>query len=108
MKKFEDLISETLQSEDFEELEAAADLFQFGIERGHYTKSQAATFNDTYWKIKNKYLADEVAKKVKANKLDIMSIISSAPTDAKNSTEDIIKYVNGRLKALKGKIKGLK
>jgi hypothetical protein len=41
MKSFQTLIDETLQAEDLEELEAAADLFQFGVEKGYYTKRQA-------------------------------------------------------------------
>lgn len=108
MKNFEDLINETLESEDWEELEAAADLFQFGIEKGYYTKAQAVRFNDTYWKVKDRCLVDEVAREVKANKLDIMSIVSSASTDVKSDTGKLISYVNDRLKALRGKVKGLK
>ncbi|MFU0823576.1 hypothetical protein [Clostridium sp.] len=108
MKKFEDLINETLEAEDSEELEAAADLFQFGIEKGYYTKTQAARFNDTYWKVKDRCLAAEIAKQVKGNKLDIISIVSSASADVKNDNDKLISYVNDRLKALRGKIKGLK
>jgi len=38
MKTFQNLIDETLLAADLEELEAAADLFQFGIEKGNYNK----------------------------------------------------------------------
>ena len=51
MKAFDTLIKETLQAEDLDELEAAADLFQFGIEKGYYNKWQATVYN-AYWKVK--------------------------------------------------------
>lgn len=108
MKSFQALINETLQAQDIEELEAAADLFQFGIEKGYYTKKQSDEFNDAYWKVKNKCLAYEVAEKVKGNVLDIISIVTKAPTEFKNDKNELINYVNGRLKALKGKVGGLK
>lgn len=108
MKTFHALINETLQAEDLEELEAAADLFQFGVEKGYYDKRQASEFNHAYWEVKNKCLAFEIAKDVKANTLDIISIISNAPAEIKDSRRELLDYVNGRIKALKGKIKGLK
>lgn len=108
MKLFQELINETLQVQDLEELEAAADLFQFGIEKGYYNKRQADEFNTTYWKVKNKRLAYEISDIVKVNTLDIISIVSSAPADIKDNRSELINYVNGRLKALKGKITGIK
>jgi hypothetical protein len=108
MKTFQTLIAETLEVEDLEELEAAADLFQFGVEKGHYNNRQAAEFNNTYWKVKNRCLAFEVAKVVKGNTLDIISIVTNAPLSVKEDKRELIDYVNGRTKALKGKIKGLK
>lgn len=108
MKAFQTLINETLQAEDLDELEAAADLFQFGIERGFYNKRQADEFNNTYWKVKNKKLAYEVAESVRANILDIITIVSSAPVDIKENKGELVNYVNSRIKALKGKITGLK
>jgi hypothetical protein len=108
MKTFQDLVNETLEVQDLEELESAADLFQFGIEKGHYNKRQADQFNITYWKMKNKYLAYEVAKEIKGNKLDIISMVTSAPTEIKDNKNELINYVNGRVKALKGKMNGIK
>jgi hypothetical protein len=108
MKTFQALINETLEVEDLEELEAAADLFQFGVEKGHYSKRQADEFNNVYWRVKDKYLAEKVSEEVKANFLDIISIVSKAPNEIKDNTRELINYVNGRLKALKGKISGLK
>ncbi|MBU5591938.1 hypothetical protein KQI89_09175 [Clostridium sp. MSJ-4] len=108
MKAFQDLITETLQVEDLEELEAAADLFQFGIEKGYYNKRQSDEFNLTYWKIKHKFLANDLAENIKINKLDLINIIANAPTDIKDDKSELVKYVNGRIKALKGKISGLK
>lgn len=108
MKSFQALINETLEAEDLEELEAAADLFQYGIEKGYYNKRQVDEFNNTYWKVKNICLAYEVAKEIKGNKLDIITIVSNAPADVKDNKNELINYVNGRIKALKGKIKGLK
>lgn len=108
MKSFESLIEETLKSVDIDELESAADLFQFGIEEGHYTKRQADEFNIAYWKVKNKLLAYELSETVKANVLDLISIVSSAPASIKNDRKELLDYVNGRLKALRGKVSGLK
>lgn len=108
MKTFQTLIDETLQAEDLEELEAAADLFQFGIEKGYYNKRQANEFNNTYWKVKNKCLAYEIAEKVKGNRLDIITIVSNAPVNIKDNKSELLSYVNGRMKALKGKINGIK
>jgi hypothetical protein len=108
VKTFQALINETLEVEDLEELEAAADLFQFGIEKGYYNKRQANEFNNTYWKAKNKCLAYEIAEDIKANTLDIITMVSNAPIEIKENKQELINYVNGRIKALKGKIKGLK
>lgn len=108
MKTFQTLINETLEAEDLEELEAAADLFQFGVEKGYYNKRQASEFNNTYWKAKNKCLAYEIAEDIKANTLDIITMVSNAPIEIKENKHELINYVNGRIKALKGKIKGLK
>jgi hypothetical protein len=108
MKTFEELVNETLEVEDLEELESAADLFQFGVEKGYYNKRQADQFNITYWKIKNKCLAYDVAKEIKGNKLDIITMVTSAPTEIKENRKELINYVNGRVKALKGKIDGIR
>lgn len=108
MKAFDTLIKETLQAEDLDELEAAADLFQFGIEKGYYNKWQATEFNNAYWKVKNMCLALEIADKIKGNKLDIIDIVAKAPIELKSDQGRLIEYVNGRIKALRGKIKGLK
>ncbi|WP_291632830.1 hypothetical protein [Clostridium sp.] len=108
MKTFKDLVNETLEAEDLEELESAADLFQFGIEKGYYNKRQADQFNVTYWKMKNMRLAYEVAKEIKGNKLDIITMVTSAPNDIKDNMRELTNYVNGRVKALKGKMNGIK
>lgn len=108
MKTFQALINETLQVNDLDELESAADLFQFGIEKGYYTKKQVNEFNETYWKMKNKCLAYSIAEKTGGNLLDIMSIISKAPMHTKNDEFELTSYVNSRLKALKGKMNGFK
>lgn len=108
MKPFNTLINETLEADDLEELEAAADLFQFGIEKGYYDKRQSNEFNNTYWKVKNRCLAYDIAQEVKASTLDIISIVTSAPNELKENRVKLLEYVNGRIKALKGKIKGLK
>ncbi|KAJ51888.1 hypothetical protein BD780_001746 [Clostridium tetanomorphum] len=108
MKTFQDLISETLEVTDLEELESAADLFQFGIEKGYYTKKQVDEFNDTYWNVKNRLLTYSIAEKINWNVLDISSIVSKAPSDIRNDEGKLMNYVNDRIKALKGKIKGFK
>lgn len=108
MKTFQTLINETLAAENLEELEAAADLFQFGIEKGYYTKRQSDEFNTTYWKVKNKCLAFELSDEIKGNTLDLITIVTNAPNEIKDNKRELLDYVNGRLKALKGKIKGIK
>lgn len=108
MKTFQSLIEETLHAEDLDEVEAAADLFQFGIEKGYYTKRQADEFNAVYWKVKDKKLSYIIADRVTGNLLDVMDIVKNAPYSVKNDTNDLINYVNGRFKALKGKITGLR
>ena len=108
MKSFQSLIDETAIAEDLEELESAADLFQFGIEKGYYNKRQADRFNLTYWKRKNKFLSADIASEFQMSRLDLMSIVASAPVEIKDNREELISYVKGRIKALKGKIHGLK
>lgn len=108
MKAFHELINETNEIHDLEELESAADLFQYGIEKGYYTKLQCNEFNTTYWKIKNKCLAYEVSEVVKGNILDIRNIVKCAPNEVKDDKSALISYVNSRLKALRGKVTGLK
>jgi hypothetical protein len=108
VKTFRALITETLDVEDLEELEAAADLFQFGIEKGYYNKSQSNEFNNTYWKVKNRCLAYEISDEVQCNKLDLISIVTGAPSEAKEDRQKLISYVLGRIKALKGNMKGMR
>lgn len=108
MKTFQTLIDETLKSRDLDELESAADLFQFGIERGYYNKKQANEFNTTYWKIKDKHLAHEIASEINSNRLNVISIVSNAPMNIKDNKTELLNYVNGRIKALRGKISGIK
>ena len=107
MKSFQSLIDETTDLDDLEELESAADLFQFGIEKGFYTKRQSDEFNSVYWKVKNKCLTNKISNNVKGNKLDLIYIVTNAPLDVKSDTSLLTNYVNERIKALKGKIKGL-
>ncbi|WP_097027629.1 hypothetical protein [Clostridium peptidivorans] len=108
MKNFQDLINETLEVEDLEELEVAADLFEFGVEKGYYNIRQAVEFNNTYWKVKNRCLAYKIAEEVKMNRLDLINIVSNAPNSVKDDKRELMNYVNGRVKALKGNMKGIK
>lgn len=102
MKEFNDLIEETLNVKDLDELEAAADLFHYGLENNYYNKRQVSEFNAVYWKIKNRFLAYECAEKIKGNTLDIINIVSSAPIDIKTDIQKLTNYVNTRMKAMKG------
>ena len=108
MKTFQEIINETLQVKELDELESAADLFHFGIEKGYYNKRQADEFNDTYWKVKNRCLAYEIAEEVRGSALDIINIVSGAPNNIKDNKRELLNYVNGRLNALRGKVKGPK
>lgn len=105
MKAFDKLVDETLNVEDMEELEAAADLFDYGLESGFYTKRQVKEFNNIYWKAKNRLLAYNFFDKSKGNALDIISIVTSAPSDIKDDNKKLEDYVNNRLKMMKGKVK---
>ena len=102
MKEFRILIDETLNVKDLDELEAAADLFQFGLERNYYSNKQATEFNDVYWKLKNRFLAYECAVHIKGSQLDIISIVVSAPSNIKDNQEKLNDYVKNRMKAIKG------
>lgn len=106
MKEFNILIDETLNVIDLEELEAAADLFHYGLENGYYNKKQVVEFNNIYWKTKDRLLAFECAAATKANPLEVLNIVSSAPTNIKNDKTALTNYVNTRIKAIKGSLKG--
>lgn len=105
MKDFKALIEETGSLDNLEELEAAADLFDYGIEKGLYTLKQAKDFNAIYWKMKNKLLAIQISSTIKANSLDIICIVENAPDNLKDDIASLTGYVNNRLKALKGSLR---
>lgn len=104
MKDFKTLINEMLEVHDLEELEAAADLFQFGLESNYYTGKQATEFNLVYWRMKNRFLANECAIHIKGSQLDIISIVSSAPSNLKDDKQKLNDYVKNRMKAMKGNL----
>jgi hypothetical protein len=105
MKEFNTLIDETLNVNDLDELEAAADLFHYGLENGSYNKKQATEFNNVYWKLKNRFLAYECAINIKGSQLDIINIVASAPSDIKDDKQKLNDYVKNRMKAIKGNAK---
>jgi hypothetical protein len=105
MKEFNTLIEETSNVKDLEELEAAADLFHYGLENNSYTKKQATEFNNVYWKLKNRFLAYECAVNTKGSQLDIINIVTNAPSDIKDDKEKLNNYVKNRMKAIKGNVK---
>ncbi|MDT8717447.1 hypothetical protein IAI10_12320 [Clostridium sp. 19966] len=102
MKSFQQLLDETRKAEDMQELEAAADLFQYGAEKGYYSIKQAHDFNNVYWEMKDRFLAFELGKTIKTNTLDLIAIVKNAPMNIKENENELYSYVNGRLKALKG------
>jgi hypothetical protein len=105
MKEFNTLIDETLNVNDLDELEAAADLFHYGLERNYYNNKQATEFNNVYWKLKNRFLAYECAANIKGSQLDIINIVVSAPSDIKDDKQKLNDYVKNRMKAIKGNSK---
>lgn len=105
MKEFTILIDETLNVKDLEELESAADLFHHGLESNYYNKKQATEFNDIYWKLKNRFLAYECAVDIKGSQLDIINIVTSAPSDIKDDKQKLNNFVKNRMKAIKGNTK---
>jgi hypothetical protein len=105
MKEFNIIIDETLNVKDLDELEAAADLFHYGLESSYYTKKQATEFNNVYWKLKNRFLAYECAVDIKGSQLDIINIVASAPSDIKDDKQKLNNYVKNRMKAIKGNAK---
>jgi hypothetical protein len=102
MKEFNTLIDETSNVKDLDELEAAADLFQYGLERNYYNSKQATEFNNVYWKLKNRFLAYECAVTIKGSQLDIINIVVSAPSNIKDDKQKLSDYVKNRMKAIKG------
>jgi hypothetical protein len=103
VKEFTTLLDETQNVIDLQELEAAADLFHYGLENGHYTKKQATEFNILYWKVKNRMLAYDCVDSSKGSFLDVIAIVTNAPSDVKDDTKKLKSYVNSRLKAIKGR-----
>ena len=105
MKEFNTLIDETLNVKDLDELEAAADLFQFGLENNSYNKKQATEFNNVYWTLKNRFLAYECALNTKGSQLDIINIVTNAPSNIKDDKQKLNDFVKNRMKAIKGNAK---
>lgn len=108
MKTFKNLIKETSQVKDLEELESSADLFQYGLDKGNYTLSQSKQFNELYWNVKNKLIAIDlynsgVFKDI--NYLQLLSIIAGAKGNIKDNKDKLEQYIKERVHALKKKQK---
>ena len=102
MKNFNNLLSEIKHSESLEELESGADLFQYGLDKEYYTLSQVKQFTDTYWIKKNKFIAQEMSSSIKdIGYMQLLSIITGANSLIKNDREQLIQYINSRIKAIK-------
>lgn len=107
MKSYQEFINQVNQINDIEDLEITADFFQFGIEKGWYSKRQSDDFNQNYWKIKNKLITESIykANNKKLNYIQLLSIVTAAPAELKNNDtyEELVRYINDRIKALKSK-----
>lgn len=104
MKKFELLINETLQVESLEELESAADIFDFHLSKGYYNRVQAIEFNKQYWNKKNSLICQGIQASIKdLNSIDLFYIVSKAPIHIKENKPELIAYVNRIKKNLRGK-----
>lgn len=104
MKKFDNLIHETINVQDIQELESAADLFQFGIEKGYYNRLQTIEFNKQYWNTKNRLITESITDCIKdINILDLTSIVAKAPLTTRENRNELIAYVNRIKKNLRGK-----
>lgn len=102
MRKFDMLLDETKQVIDLEELEASADLFQYGLDNNYYNRLQQHDFNNLYWQLKNKFLAQSIENNFKnTNCLDIIYIVSKAPSTVKENQQQLIAHVSKILKSLK-------
>lgn len=106
MKSYQNLLNETLQSADIEELESAADLFQYGLEKGYYTRLQQQEFNNNYWSMKNKFITDSITEDIKGvntivNIIDLIYMVSKAPATVKEDKQQLIAYINKIIKSLK-------
>jgi len=104
MKNYSTLIQEIKQCESLDELEAGADIFDYGIEKGCYSQRQSKEFNTIYWSIKDRLIAKGISNKVKAsNGLDLIYIVSKAPVNIKEDENKLVEYVNSIIKNLRGK-----
>lgn len=108
MKKFNDFIKEVQSSISIEEIESAADLFDFGIDRGCYTMNQARQFNEVFWNVKNRLITKEIYKlNPKTNYLNLLAIVTDASPNIKKDKKKLVQYINERLRSLKNNNKKL-
>lgn len=108
MKTFKNLIEETEQVQNIDELESAGDIFQYGLDKGIYTLSQSKQFNELYWNIKNKLMTIDLYNSAKfkdINYLQLLSIVTGAKGNIKDNKDELEQYIRNRISALKKKQK---
>lgn len=106
MKEFNNFVKEIQEVEDLEELEFGRDLFDSGVDEGNYNMDQVEIFNDVYWKMKNKFITDDICNNSskKYNYLQVHNIVRYAKPNIKEDKDKLNLYINNRLKALRGRV----
>lgn len=104
MKSFNNLKSELQAVITLDELEAGADLFDYGLSNNSYSYSQVKQFNEIYWNMKNKIITKSISNQFyKVDYTQLKSIVTGASTAIKENNVQLSQYINERLRALKSK-----
>ena len=98
MKKISEFLEEISNTYNLEELESGADLFQFGVDKGYYRKSEIGLFNKRYWDKKHQLLTNEIYKATKIPYLKLFNIVKAAPSRTKEDICNLKKFVFNRNK----------
>lgn len=104
MKSFNDLKMEMQDLITIDEVEAGADLFDYGLANNSYSYSQVKQFNIIYWNMKNKIITKSISNQFyKVDYTQLKNIVTGAPTAIKENEVQLTQYINDRLRALKAR-----
>lgn len=104
LEKYNNFIVETKECENLSELEYAADQFDKGIIKGIYSVRQSKNFNTVYWELKNQLICDSIKNEFEGfNKLDLLSMVKSAPNNLKDNKKELVYYIRSIVKNLRKK-----
>lgn len=97
MKNIKNLIAEVQEIENLEELESSADLLEYGIEKGCYSKLDVKNFYITYHKKRVEILTKEVSSKLNISVFKLFPIIQRFKGTDFN---ELIQFVKSELKRI--------